>query len=104
MVHGGEKGWTLHARSSDLRAQAGGGARGGSVRAHLKSLRDLQRPRALQRPERASPPAGAVHPESAQYRTPRPHPPAIAATIVISSPAVTGVAKPLRNRMSSSFR
>ena len=35
--------------------------------------------------------------------TPR-HPPAIAATTVISSPSVTGVAKPFRNLMSSSFR
>ena len=33
-----------------------------------------------------------------------PQPPAIAATTVISSPSRTGVAKPLRNRMSSSFR
>ena len=31
-------------------------------------------------------------------------PPAIAATTVISSPSVTGVANPLRNRTSSSFR
>jgi hypothetical protein len=32
------------------------------------------------------------------------HPPAMAATTVISSPSCTGVAKPLRNRISSSFR
>ena len=32
------------------------------------------------------------------------HPPAIAATTVISSPGLTGVAKPCLKRMSSSFK
>jgi hypothetical protein len=38
------------------------------------------------------------------FRHVRPHPPAIAATTVISSPGLTTVAKPFLNRMSSSFR
>jgi len=61
-------------RRSDLRAQAGGEARGGSVRARSRSLRDLERLSALQRPERASPPAAAADPDVRQSRAhPSPH-------------------------------
>ncbi len=62
----------------------------------------------LQVPARSHPPkrtaATAASPDPAAAVDTVPHPPEIAATTVTSSPSLTGVANPLWNRMSSSFR